>query len=452
MSSQALSYRGHLRETISLSVPVIIGQLGTVLMGVIDNVMIGGLGAVQFSAATLSNSLFFLFSIIPIGATYAITPLISESVGAGKAQRAGKYLKQSVYFMLLLSGLIMAVLYGVILSLPYFGQPEIELPYATSYLMLITISTPFMILALTYKQFCDGLSNTMPGMVITVGGLFANIFLNWVLIFGNLGFPRLELFGAGLATLLSRVLMFLASAIYVHGSARYKTYLQGANWNFLPYMQFKLLKLSIPVGMQFFFEVAAFAGATIMIGWLSEGASVARAAHQAALSSASVTFMVVTGWAAGSSIRIGNYYGAKDYRSLRMAGITALVAGVAIELLFALLFIVFNRQIPMLYTTEADVLSIAAVLMLYGAAFQVFDGVQAISAALLRGMQDVRVSMIVTFVSYWLISLPLSYYLCFNMDLGVVGIWISFIISLAIVSVFLTWRFMVISAKLVVDS
>jgi MATE family multidrug resistance protein len=442
-----LSYKTHFKNTIRLSIPVIIGQLGLVMMSFFDNLMVGNLGGqmghVYLSASTLANSLFFLIVVVSMGVGFAMPALVSESKGAKKPDAHLGEILMSGFWAGLIVSVISAVLVVIsVFTLPYMGQPLNEIRLAQEYLVILSVSTPPLILFVIYKGLTDGVGDTKIGMYSTLFGLFGNIFLNWLFIFGHWGFPELKLNGAGIATVITRYLMLFGMMYYVHNRSKYKSFFTNYRWHFQWKPVYEFLKLGIPMGLQFFFEVAAFSGTSIMLGALPVDASVYRAAHQIALGTASVTFMFCTGISNGSSILVGNYYGQNDWENCQRAGFTGILTSLVAMLLFSVLLLVFRYEIAHFFKVEnVKVYEIAPTLLIMAAAFQIFDGVQATSAGTLRGIQDVKFPTIATFIGYWLFSLPLSYFLCFPAKWGVYGIWVSYIATLAIMSLVLSWRF-----------
>lgn len=435
-------YSQHIRETALLSLPVIGGQLGLVAMGQADSMMIGHLGPVYLSAANLANSIYFIITIVAIGATFALAPVISEALGAEKPEEAGHYLRQGFWVGALISVITGTLAWFAADLLPYMQQPPEDVVLAQSFLRVLACSTPFMIIYCVYKQYTDGLSLTLVGMFITILGLVINVAINYILIEGRWGFPRMELTGAGVGTLIGRICMAAVFMVYVHWAPRFKP-MGGQSGSWKPDWGLigKLLKLGLPIGFQFFFEVAAFAGTSLMIGWLPN-ADIPRSAHQIAMGVASMTFMVVMGVASGASIRVGNYKGSGDLQNLRRAGISGLMMGTAFMMVATILILIFRHQIPGFYNVdEPEVLAITAQILLIVCAFEILDGLQGVASGLLRGMQDVEFPTYITFVAYWLVSLPLSYYFTFNMGWGVYGVWMAFVVSLMVAATALTWRF-----------
>lgn len=438
-------YQQHFRETLRLSIPVIIGQLGHVLMGFIDNLMIGDVGPVHLSAASLANGIFFILTVIGIGITFAITPLIAEADSAQEHDRVGEYLRQGVWVGIGVSILIALAMYASADLLYLLDQPEEDVRMAYSYLHILSVSVIPMILFLVYKQFTDGLSLTRPAMFITLLGLGFNTLANWLLICGHWGFPGLELDGAGYGTLASRVFMMLLMIGYVLNAKRFQRYKVRMNWReFHPRVIRKILEIGLPSGLQYFFEVGAFVGAAVLIGWMENG-SANRAAHQIAINFASISYMIVTGISAGATIRVGNALGRKDRVAVRRSGMAGIYLGGIFMLFSAAVFVWGKDSLPRLFIEDPYVLDLAAKLMIIGAFFQLFDGIQAVALGVLRGIQDVRVPTVITFVAYWGIALPLGYLLGFPLELGVEGLWYSLVVSLLFAAVMLTGRFLLLT-------
>ncbi|MEL6671710.1 MAG: MATE family efflux transporter [Bacteroidota bacterium] len=439
MTALSQSYTHHFIETLRLSTPVIIAQLGLVMMGVIDNIMIGDIGYHFLSAASLANSIFFILTVIGIGITFAISPLVAEASAAGRDAQCGLYLRQGVWVGIG-SGLFIALLIAITtFFLPLMGQPEQDVALATPYLHIINLSVLPMMLFQVFKQFSDGLELTRPAMVITLIALAFNVVANYILIYGWGIIPALELNGAGIGTFMSRTLMMILMIAYVSMNKRFQRYGVRMRWREFSWTTIrKIYSIGLPSGLQLFFEVGAFGGAVIMIGWIGPEQ---RSAHQIAINMASISYMFVTGIAAGATIRVGAALGRKDFREMRLAGTTGLVLGAGFMLVAAGIFVLGKDWLPTLYVSEEQVLSIAARLVLLAALFQLFDGIQAVAIGILRGIQDVNVPTVIAFISYWLIGLPVGYVLAFEAGMGVDGVWWGFVVCLTIAAIALTYRF-----------
>ncbi|MCS7053642.1 MAG: MATE family efflux transporter [Ignavibacterium sp.] len=428
-----------LKKILSLAYPVIIGQLGTIMMGVVDSIMVGRLGSEQLAASSLANSLIFIVLIIAIGNAVAVTPLIAILVGAKRIEECGVYYQNSLLINLIMAFITFTIIIVGSKYLYLINQAkEVEL-YAQSYMQIIGLSVFPLMIFQTNKQFIEGMSIMRPAMIITLLANLVNVFANWVLIFGNLGMPRLELDGAGWATFISRLFMALAILIFVFKSQRFNGFNLKFSFNKIKAdIINKILKVGLPSGFQYFFEVGAFSFAVIMIGWI--GAK-ELAAHQIAISLASVSFMGVLGISQAGGILVGNAVGEQDISKVRRSGFNSILLGMIWMFVCGLIFILFKNYLPLIYINDVDVVRIASNLLIIAALFQLSDGVQAVGVGICRGLTDVKIPTLITFVAYWIISLPIGYLLGFQFDLGVEGVWIGLLIGLTCSAIMLTLRF-----------
>lgn len=439
--------RKEIKRTLSLAYPVIIGQLGIIMMGVVDTMMVGKLGSVQLAASSLAHSLIFIILIIAIGNAVAVTPLIAILVGAKKTEDCGIYYQNS-FLINLIMALITFIIIVVGSEYLYLIKQakEVEL-YAQSYMQIIGLSVFPLMIFQTNKQFIEGMSIMRPAMIITILANLVNLFANWVLIFGNLGMPRLELDGAGWATFLSRLFMATSIMVFVYRSKRFKDFnLKWSLKNFNSDIIKKILKVGLPSGFQYFFEVGAFSFAVIMIGWIGEKEL---AAHQIALSLASVSFMGVLGISQAGGILVGNAVGEQDVIKVRKSGFNSILLGMIWMSVSGLIFILFKNYLPLIYISDIEVVTIASNLLIIAALFQLSDGVQAVGVGICRGLTDVKIPTLITFIAYWIISLPIGYLLGFNYKLGVEGVWIGLLIGLTCSAIMLTLRFNYKSKRLI---
>lgn len=441
-----LNFKDHFSKTFTLAYPVMLSQLGQVLVGVADSMMVGRLGAEPLAAASLANSIFFVLLMFGIGVSMAITPLVAMADGKNKSSRIGRLFRHG-FTINMITGLVLflvIILFSPMLN--YMNQPEQVVELAIPYLAIITLSiVPFMFFQ-TFKQFAEGLSQTKQAMYITIICNGLNVFLNWVMIYGNLGFPALGLNGAGWATLISRVLMGIVIAYYVFKSSRYKSFDLGFRIKRFSFpMISKMLKIGVPTGFQFIFEVGAFSTAAIMMGWIGVSAL---AAHQIAINLASISYMMASGLSAAAMVRVGNQLGRNDIKTLREAGFTVFAMAAIFMLVSAILFIVFREFLPSLYIDDETVIQMSASLLIIAGLFQLSDGIQVVGLGALRGMSDVRVPTIVTLIAYWVIGLPLGYIFAFELDMQEKGIWYGLLIGLTVTGFMLLYRFHSLSARL----
>lgn len=439
--------RPYIHKTLTLAYPVIIGQLGMIMMGVVDSIMVGNLGAVPLAAASLSNSLIFIVLIIAIGNAVAVSPLIAILVGAKKLDECGVYFRQSLIINLSMGFIVFLLVVAGAYSLDLLNQSYEVQQKAQSYMIIVGLSIFPLMIFQTYKQFIEGLSIMRPAMVITLAANIINIFANWVLIFGNLGFPRLELDGAGWATFFARVFMAVSLMAFVVKSKRFRIYDLSLHFRGINFQVIKrILSVGLPSGFQYFFEVGAFSFAVVMIGWIGANEL---AAHQIAISLASISFMGVLGISQAAGILVGNAVGEQDQFLVRKNGFTAITLGIIWMTVSGIIFIVFRNILPYIYIRDQAVIQIASQLLVIAAMFQLSDGIQAVGIGILRGLTDVKGPTVITFISYWVISLPVGYVLGFIFNLGVIGVWIGLLIGLTCSAILLTIRFNYKSRKLI---
>jgi len=433
-----MTLREHLKKNISLATPVVIGQLGHIMVGVADSMMVGRLGVVPLAAATFAGTIYHILMLFGIGVSYAITPKVAATDVLDRS-RLLQYLQNGFFMNLGLGLLLFAVGYMASHFLHLFGQ---EVPVAIAarpYLIIMCGSFIPLMIFQTFRQYSEGLSDTFSPMLVSVVANLLNVLFNYILIYGKLGAPALGLNGAGYATLLARIIMFLLMIWWV------RKQLKGFRWQYDWQGIKELLRIGLPSGLQYVFEVGAFATAAIMVGWI--GAE-ALAAHNIALNLSAISYMAATGLASAATIRIGNQMGLKDKNNLRMAGFSSFGFVAVFMAVCGLIFIGLRDVLPALYIEDSTVRQTAASLLIIAAAFQISDGLQAVGLGVLRGMTDVKVPTLVTFVAYWLIAIPLGYWLAFKAGHGVQGVWYGLSVGLTISAISHIWRFNRLSKRL----
>ncbi|MCJ7552412.1 MAG: MATE family efflux transporter [Ignavibacteriaceae bacterium] len=432
-------YKDHFIKTLSLAFPVIIGQLGFMMMGVVDSIMVGRLGAIPLAAAALGSSITILIFIIGIGSSIAVTPLVAILVGAKRFEECGVYFRQSLIVNTIISLFLFLATYFSSYLIAIINQPIEVIPLAESYTRILAFSVFAMMIFQTYKQFIEGLSIMRPAMIVALAANIINAFSNWIFIYGNLGSPALGLDGAGIATLMSRIFMAVTLMFYVMKSKHFSAFDVSLNFNGFNFPVIKkILNLGIPSGFQYFFETGAFVFAIVMVGWIGANEL---AAHQIAINLASISFMMALGISQAGSIRVGNAVGQQNITEVRRAGFIASILGGSVMMMAGIIFITLNTFLPSLYIDDIKVIEIASVLLIIAAFFQIADGVQAVGIGILRGLTDVKGPTIITFVAYWVIGLPSGYLLGFIFDYGVEGVWIGLSLGLFCSAIFLTLRF-----------
>lgn len=434
-----MNLKEHISDTLKLAIPISTGQLGHVMLGVVDSLMVGKLGAVPLAAASLVNGLFFLIIVIGIGMTMAASPLIAMAKGRGRNKECGQILNHSLLINIIFAFVLIFLMYGLSFLLPYMNQPDEVVNEAIPYLRtLIASIIPFIIFQ-CYRQFLEGLSEPIPPMIISLSANILNAFLNWIFIFGNLGSPKLGLLGAGIATTGTRWVMAIALMVVTLNYKKVINYNPSFTLKIIDRALLKkLFSIGLPSGLQYFLEVGCFVCAAVMIGWIG---AVPLAAHQIAINLASITYMIILGISSAGMIRVGLSVGRGNKDDLRKSGFTSIGLSAALMLTFGVIFIIMKDLLPQFYIDDFKVIELASQLIIVAALFQLFDGLQASGISVLRGLTDVKVPLFISFGSYWLIGIPVAYLLGFTFQLGTVGIWIGLLIGLIVLGSLCVLRF-----------
>lgn len=437
--NQPISYKRHYKELIYLGVPIMVGQLGTIILGFADTMMIGHHSAAELSAAGFVNTLFNLAIIFGLGFSYGLTPIVGALYGRGEEEEAGGKLKNSLLANLLIAVFLCAVMGILYLNLDKLGQPEELLPFIKPYYLILWASLPLIMLFNAFKQFADGITDTQTPMWILLGGNVLNIVGNYLLIYGTFGFPELGLLGGGLSTLFARLMMLVVFIGIFFLSPRYKTFLRGFRRSYANRADFRQLnKLGWPIALQMGMETASFSLCAIMLGWLGE---TPLAAHQIMNTITTLCFMIYYGMGAAIAVRVSYFRGQEDMPNLRRSA----YAGFHLILVWGLFLctIVFciRHQLGSWYTDSEEVRQLVAVLVIPMLAYQFGDGLQIAFANALRGLADVKPMMYIAFVAYIILSLPTSYIFGFLLDWGTVGIWMGFPVGLTSAGIAFYLRF-----------
>jgi MATE family multidrug resistance protein len=448
-------YTKEFSYNFQLAYPVVLGMLGHTLIAIVDNFMVGKLGSTELAAVSLGNSFLFIGMSLGIGFSTAITPLIAEA----DAEKDDKKIRTTLHHGLLLcSALGIAVFMMIVLSKPIMGlmhQPKAVVDLAAPYIDWVAFSLIPVIIFQGYKQFADGLSQTKYSMYAIYLANVVHVFFNYVLIYGVWGFPKLGILGAALGTVFSRIMMVVFIHFLLRKNILFKKYFK--NFTFKEIKKSilkKIINLGFPSAMQMLFEVTLFTAAIWLAGSLGKNS---QAANQIALTLASSTFMVAMGFSVAAMIRVSNAKGAKDYKKMITVARSIFLLTVLVELFFGILFIVFHRFLPHLFLNMSDtsqlidnteIIAIASQLFLVAAVFQISDGIQVVVLGALRGLQDVKIPMYITFVAYWIIGFPVSYYLGKYTSLATTGIWIGLLAGLSAAALFLYIRFSWLIRKL----
>lgn len=433
------NYLTHYKRTFLLAYPVCLSQLGHIMVGVVDTAMAGYVGTEAQAAVALANSIFTLILVFAIGFSFGITPPVAAADGNKDQQQITLLLSNGLLINLLLGILLFAFLSISSPLLHYLNQPESVVEMAIPFFNILMLSLIPITMFATLKQFTEGLSYTKMAMIISIGSNLLNILLNYVFIFGKAGIEPMGIMGSCWATFISRTLMAIGMLIYLFRSKHFRAYREGFSIrNISVELIKKITGIGIPSGFQFLFEVGAFSFAAIMVGWLG---TKQLAAHQIALSLASITYMIASGVGAAATVRVGNYYGKKNKDNLRTAGLSALIMVMVFMTISAITFVSAREWLPSFFSNNAEVKAMASSLLIIAALFQLSDGIQVVGLGALRGIEDVRVPTYITLISYWVIALPGAYLMGFTFELGIKGIWYGLMIGLSVAAILLFTRF-----------
>lgn len=440
-------YSKEFGNNFRLALPIMLGQLGHVMVGLVDNLMVGQLGAAELAAISLGNSLIFIALSIGIGFSFAITPLIAEADGEKNIEMGRSYFHHGI-LLCGVNGLLLFILLLFIKPILYhLDQPPEVVALAIPYLEIVAFSMIPLMLFQAFKQFADGLSQTKYAMVATLIANVVNIVFNYLLIYGIWFFPRLELEGAAIGTLISRVFMLVFLYLILKNKKKLMPYFIWTKKEHISPAIFKrLFGLGFPTALQMLFEVALFTVSIFLAGILGTNA---QAANQIALNLASMTFMIAVGFGVTATIRVGNQKGKKNFSELRRIAFSIFIMVFLIQSIFALVFIVTKNLLPTFYIDNIEVISIASSLLIIAAIFQLSDGLQVVFLGALRGLQDVKIPSLICFIAYWVIGFPVCWFLGKVEVLGAIGIWIGLFAGLTASALMLYIRFNSLSKKLI---
>ena len=450
------AYTKEFKYNWHLAAPVILGMLGHVLVGFVDNIMVGRLVSAELAAVSLGNSFFFVAMALGIGFSTAITPLLAESDSEQNFIKGKSTFKHGLVLCSVVSLLLFVLILLAKPLLYLMDQPNEVVVLAIPYLDIIAISLVPLIIFQAFKQFSDGLSLTRYPMYATVIANLINIFINYILIFGKWGFPKMGVVGAGVGTLVSRLVMLFLLWFFLKQLKKTKVYLEKIQFLVLDStMLKKIMGLGLPSALQMFFEIGVFTAAIWLSGTLGKNA---QAANQIALNLSSMTYMIAVGLGVAATIRVGNQKGLNQAVELRRIAKSVFLMGLIFASLFAALFMVFHELLPRFdldlddainFKDNNEVIDLAAQLLIIAGLFQISDSIQVVFLGALRGLQDVKIPTLITFSAYWIVGFSLSYYLGNSVRYGSVGIWMGLLAGLTAASVFLYLRFDYLSKKFI---
>lgn len=435
------------QSTITLAGPVVISQLGHTLVQTLDTVIIGHYaGTISLAAVSLVHSVFMVVLVIGLGVAYGLTPLIAQENGKSNFKECAELLSNSLWLNVASSiFLFLVVYYGSMFAMQHADQDPQVVETAKPYLLILSLSIIPLMIFQTFKQFAEGLGFTKQAMSITIWGNVLNVIIAVILVKGMFGIEPMGVKGVGIATLIDRILMMLVMMWYVLRSENFRVYLHHFSVKFIDFSKIaKVVKIGLPVAMQYVFEIGVFAVAALMAGHIG---AVEQAAHQTAITLAAMTYMMAGGIASAATIKVGNSFGNKNYKRLQKFAYASYHLVIIFMMFFAVIFTIFNQYLPYLITNDVNVVVLAAQLLIIAAIFQLFDGTQVVGLGTLRGMGDVNIPTFITFVAYWIIGLPAAYVLGMHFNLGVNGIWYGLTLGLLTSSVLLYLRFRYVMNK-----
>jgi multidrug resistance protein, MATE family len=428
----------HTKEIIRLAWPLIITQVGHIITGMVDNIFLGQIGTTEQAAGILCNNLYVLLLVFSIGMSYAATPLVTNAHEQNDNLKKASLFKNSFFLNFIVSILCFLVLFLGSGMLRYMQQPVNVVILAIPFFDVLILSIIPLSVFFTCKQYCEGLSNTKFALIISVTGNIINIILNYVLIYGKFGFPELGYIGSAWASFYARLFMGLSFIILLFRSPLTKgvrNFLNETKLNFADL--YSLWKIGINSALQFIFEVAAFAIAGLMAGSFGEEQI---DAHGIALGLAAFTYMFGSGISGAATIISGRFKAQDNWVEINNSSVAAVRLVVIVMGFFGLLFFAFNNYLPLAFSKEAGITALASKLLIIAAMFQLFDGIQVTVIGILRGLEDVKIPTVITLIGYWMIALPLAYFMAFNLKLETIGIWIGLLSSLAFVAGCMLWR------------
>lgn len=437
------------KATVYLALPIVLGQLLQMSMGVVDTIMSGNLSANDLAAVALGSNLFHPLMVFVAGISLAVTPIVAQHFGAGRTLRIGKTIRQGLWLIFLLSIPGVILIRNTHFVLELMGIDEAVRPIILGYLNAISWGLPGLFGFFILRSFNEGVSVTKPVMYVSFLGLCINIAGNYTLVFGKFGFPKLGAVGTGWTSAVVMWVMFFALFIYTYSKKDYQAYkifknLKLPNWLYIR----EILKIGVPNGLSITMEVGVFAAVSLFAGKMG---AIYLGAHQIAISIASLTFMVPLGVSFATTARVGQAIGRKSYYDAKVIGYIGVAISVLVMSISALIMANFNFFLTGLYSNNTEVVSIAAQLLILAAIFQVFDGLQVAGFGALRGLKDTTIPMYVNLFSYWGIGLPLSYYLGFIAGKGVEGLWYGLILGLTIAAIFHNYRFWKLIGKVLAN-
>lgn len=413
-------YSKHYSTIIRLGTPIVLGQLGNVILGFIDTIMVGQYSGAALSAAGFVNNIFNLGIFAMLGFSYGATPIIGAFYGRRENDNVGHSFRDSIWANILFGTIVIAAYSLLYINIGNLNQPEELLPLMRPYFLILLASLPFVILFNSFKQFTDTVAATKTALWVIIIGNFTNVVMNYLLIFGVCGFPEMGLKGAGIATLLSRVLMALLFVMFIIGQKRFSSYKSGFKARRSRRSDVKkLFKVGTPLAVQMGMETASFSLASLLMGWIG---AVELAAFQVMCTTGSLCFLVYYGIAAASCIRISHFRGRGEWEKVNETATASLHIILAVAAVLSTGIIIFKCQLAAAFTSDTSIQKMFIAMLIPMLAYQVSDGIQINYANALRGIAVTKPMSIYALISYIMLALPVSYIFGFIFNLGGIGI------------------------------
>ncbi|MBN8702139.1 MAG: MATE family efflux transporter [Bacteroidetes bacterium] len=439
-------YKKSYYDILKIAYPVCLSNLGHITVGIVDTAMVGQVSTTAQAGVALAGSLFYILLVFGIGIAFGVTPYAAEADAQNNHSKIKALLKNSLVLNFLVNMILVLILIASSPLLRKLDQPMDVVEIAIPFLEILTISLIPLSIFSAFKQFAEGLSDTKIAMFISVAGNVVNIFLNYVLIFGKWGFPKMGVLGSAWASLYARIIMAIGMSMYIFTNKKFKAYSSNFIKEKTDFKEiYALFKVGVASGLQWVFEVGAFSCAVIMAGWLG---TKQQAAHQIAVSIAAATYMIASGISAGVSVKVGNAVGERNKEHIKISGNSGFILVLAFMSLSCILLIACKNYFPLLFSKDIEVIEMAASLIVIAGIFQLFDGAQVVGLGALRGLKDAKIPTITTLFAYWIIGLPVGYFLAFTLNMGVQGIWWGLSVGLLFSAVALYARFKFIAKSI----
>jgi MATE family multidrug resistance protein len=439
------SFRAELRILLHLGLPIALAELSTMLLATLGTFMIGQVNVTDVAAAGATNPVFWLIALIGIGGLSMTSPLVAAADERNDPAEVKRILIASGITSLFFALLEGAVLMVIALNFHWLGHEQDVARLAQPYLWILIAQLPMMSLYFNLVYFTDGLSMTKVGLVFSLGGALLGGILNWFFVFGVGGVPKMGVTGLGLSSCITISVQLAAMIVYLRRSMRFKTMMNtGVNRNEIWSKTKEYISLALPVSGQALIEYSAYSLGAVWVGHLGK---YSLAGHQVAMTLVGTTFVVLMAIGTAGSIRIGQAFGQKNHNQIRLSGFSAMFLAVMLVLIPALGFMLGSDSIARAFIDDPKVWDIASALIVIAGLFQVSDAMQSVGISLLRGLEDTRMPSVISFIAYWVLGMPIAYWLCFTLNWGVKGIWMGFLIALSTQAIWFTWRFYHLSQK-----